>query len=102
MQQTEIKTATKPGRHQFAAPGPGRPKGLPNKTTSEAKRAILTALELAGGPEYLAEVARNEPAVFCTLLGKVLPLEVTGADGGALAGKWVIEHVRSDPLPPAA
>lgn len=71
-------------------PGPGRPKGLPNRTTGLLKEAILKAAELAGddaqaehGGEgglvgYLDDLRRNEPKAFATLVGKVLPMQIQG------------------------
>jgi len=65
-------------------PGPGRPKGVQNKTTTQLKEAILEAAEKAGGREglvgYLKEQAKENPASFMTLLGKVLPMQVEGGD----------------------
>ncbi len=71
-------------------PGPGRPKGIPNKTTTALKEAILLAAEQAGKGsvvEYLAVQAVVNPQSFLPLLGKVLPLQVTGEDGGAISVK---------------
>jgi hypothetical protein len=69
-------------------PGPGRTKGVPNKTTALLKDAILRAAELAGDDEgmvgYLEKQARDNPGPFMSLLGKVLPMQVTGEDGGPL------------------
>lgn len=65
-------------------PGPGRPKGIPNKTTAALKEMILGALDEKGGVDYLAKQADQNPAAFMTLLGKVLPMQVTGVDGGAV------------------
>lgn len=67
----------------------GRAKGTPNKTTALLKDAILKAAEKAGGGKdgltnYLQKQAKDNPAPFLALLGKVLPMQVTGADGGAL------------------
>jgi len=59
-------------------PGPGRPKGLPNKMTVQVKEMILAALDKAGGVNYLAEQADKNPSAFLTLVGKVLPLQITG------------------------
>jgi hypothetical protein len=64
----------------------GSRKGVPNKSTGAIKDMILTALSNAGGAEYLERRA-NDPktaAAFLGLVGKVLPLQVTGADGDAL------------------
>lgn len=65
-------------------PGAGRPKGVQNKLTRELKEMILDALEASGGVEYLRKRAKENPAAFLTLLGKVLPLQVTGANNGAI------------------
>lgn len=62
--------------------GPGRPKGSANKLTKDIKAAIIEAFEKAGGADYLAKVAKEQPQVFCALLGRVMPLQVTGEGGG--------------------
>lgn len=67
----------------------GRQKGTPNKNTSLLKDAILRAAELAGGKEgligYLKKQALKENSgPFIALLGKVLPLQITGANGGPI------------------
>lgn len=64
--------------------GPGRPKGVPNKLTIEVKQMIIDALDSAGGVAYLVDKAESHPAAFLSLVGKVLPLQVTGEDGGAV------------------
>lgn len=64
----------------------GSRKGIPNKTTGVIKDMILTALSDAGGSDYLLERA-NDPktaSAFLGLVGKVLPMQVTGADGNQL------------------
>lgn len=66
----------------------GRQKGTPNKTTAELKAAILKAFETAGGSDYLVRIAAEQPAVFCTLLGKVLPLTVGGDQENPVAIKF--------------
>jgi hypothetical protein len=38
----------------------------------------------AGGVKYLKESAKSNPAAFMALVGKVLPLQVTGANGGPI------------------
>lgn len=62
----------------------GRKKGVPNKTTQALKDMILEALDGVGGIEYLKARAVDEPKAFLTLVGKVLPMQVTGADGGPI------------------
>jgi len=68
----------------------GRQKGSPNKITAQLKDMILQALDESGGVEYLKQTAIDHPAAFMTLLGKVLPLQVTGDGGGpvVLVAKW--------------
>jgi hypothetical protein len=73
----------------FPGPGPGRPKGSQNKATAALKDAILNAFTQVGGEAYLVTIARDDPKTFCTLLGKVLPMQVTGEDGGAIQVTWL-------------
>jgi hypothetical protein len=67
---------------------PGRPKGSPNKMTALLKDAILQAAERAGGKEgvvgYLTKQATESPGPFLSLLGKVLPTQLTGPSGGPI------------------
>ena len=58
----------------------GREKGTPNKTTALLKDAILQAAE--------------NPGPFMSLLGKVLPMQVSGEDGGPL--QVVIRRLADD------
>lgn len=58
--------------------GPGRPKGCQNKVTKQLKEMILGALDEAGGQQYLVTQARENPNAFLTLVGKVLPMTLTG------------------------
>ena len=64
--------------------GQGRKKGVPNKQTTALKDMILAALDGAGGIDYLKAQAIETPAAFMTLVGKVLPLQLTGEGGGAI------------------
>jgi len=64
--------------------GKGRPKGVPNKTTAMIKEMIIEALDKSGGVNYLTAQAEKNPAAFMTLLGKVLPMQLTGADDSPL------------------
>ena len=72
----KVATAAKPPRA-----GMGRPKGSLNKTTAILKDAILQAATDAGDGDmaaYLAHQARANPGPFLSLLGKVLPMQVSG------------------------
>jgi hypothetical protein len=81
-------------RRKPPAAGKGRPKGSPNKITAELKDMILKALDEAGGVAYLANTAMTHQAAFLALVGKVLPMQVTGANGSDLAMKFTVEYVR--------
>ena len=83
--------------------GKGRPKGSVNKTTALLKDAILKAAENAGNKvgdaglvSYLEQQAEENPGPFMALLGKVLPMQVTGEDGGAISIQVVTGVPRAD------
>lgn len=74
-----------------SAPGErrgGRQKGTPNKATAALKEMVLQALEKEGGVKYLQWASREQPASFLTLLGKILPTQHTGEDGGPIVIQW--------------
>lgn len=62
----------------------GRGKGTPNKLSGDVKAMILAALDAAGGTEYLLHQSGKNPVAFMSLLGKLLPTQLTGKDGGAI------------------
>jgi hypothetical protein len=76
-------------------PNQGRPKGRVNATTQHLKDAILIAAQQsgidgcgkAGLVGYLMRLAQYEPKAFASLLARVLPLQVTGEDGGPVLGE---------------
>lgn len=65
--------------------GQGRKKGVPNKLTGDIKAMIVGALNDVGGREWLAGQAEANPVAFMGLVGKVLPLQVTGENGAPMA-----------------
>lgn len=71
----------------------GRKKGTPNKMTADVKGMILSALDKAGGTNYLLQQAQTNPTAFLTLVGKVLPKEITGDGGGPIKTVSVIRLV---------
>lgn len=83
---------------KFGKGNPGKPKGAVNKTTATLKEAILAAGAQSGQDTkgkgglqgYLKRVADEDVKAFSGLLGKVLPLQVTGEGGGDL----VVQVVR--------
>jgi hypothetical protein len=60
----------------------GRRKGTPNKATALLKDAVLKAASNAGKDTgivgYLTAQAILNPGPFLALLGKVLPMQITG------------------------
>lgn len=62
----------------------GSRKGIPNKTTAQVKDMIMEALHKAGGVKYLVKQAEQEPKAFMALIGRVLPMQVTGDGGGPI------------------
>ena len=84
MSDTKIEQDTKKRKPPRA--GMGRPAGATNKTTKAVKDMLMTALDELNGSEYFLEQARENPAAFMSLVGKLIPTEVknqlTGSDGG--------------------
>ena len=100
MEEKPVKKRTRPagaGRKPGKPKTGGRKAGTPNKVTRELKEAILNAFAEVGGEKYLVTVAKKQPAIFCQLLGKVLPTQITGANGKELfpPGSFVVEVVPS-------
>jgi hypothetical protein len=76
-------TTTKP-KWKPPRAGMGRPKGAPNKFTLTLKEATLASFERVGGVDYLEKQARENPQAYMSLLAKVLPMQVTGANDGPI------------------
>jgi hypothetical protein len=70
----------------------GRKPGTPNKLTADVKAMILGSLARAGGEDYLLARSADQPVAYMTLVGKVLPLQITGEGGGAI----IIQATRYD------
>lgn len=82
MDKSKLETPKAPRRKTG-----GRQKGTANKVTTSLKEAILEAAKRAGDGDmvnYLSVQARVNPGPFMSLLGKVLPMQVTGDGGGAV------------------
>ncbi len=75
----------KTGEYFEGKPGPGRPKGAPNKTTQLAKDMIADCAAKLGGTQRLVEWAKeapeNERIFWGTIFPKLLPLQLSGEVG---------------------
>ena len=93
--------ATVPKSAGFKRPQPkgGSRKGIPNKVTADLKAMIRGALDKAGGIDYLARQAEENPSAFMALVGKTLPKELTGKDGGPIAGSLTVSVAWEDAPP---
>lgn len=81
-------------------PGPGRPKGVRNKTTMVAKEAIALAAEKLGGVTRLVEWAKSDPqnekAFWASIYPKLLPIQVAGDSDNPIHVVSKIERVIID------
>ena len=75
------------------APGRGfKSKSIPKRTSKHLKEALLEAAERVGFDQkgkdglvgYCMFLATQHPKVFGPMLIRVMPLQVTGADGGPI------------------
>lgn len=68
--------------------GGGSRLGKPNKLNADIKAMIVGALHAKGGQKYLEKAAEENMAAFLALVGKVLPLQVSGEGGGPIVIRW--------------
>lgn len=68
---------------QPRTPGSGRKPGSRNLTSQKLKEIVFEALQQqeGGAIGYLKAQAVQEPRAFLSLLGKLLPTQITGEDG---------------------
>lgn len=71
----------------------GRKAGTPNILNAQVKDMIVNALHRAGGEDYLYQQALEQPKAFMTLIGRVLPLQVTGEGGGPVQIEKIVREV---------
>lgn len=75
--------------------GKGRTKGALNKSTKSVKAALTEAFEKMGGAAALVRwgVKDENRGEFYKLWAKMLPTEVTGADGAPIAIRVIFEDI---------
>src|ERR1700729_615231 len=72
-------------------PGPGRPRGVPNKFTGELKEAILAGVNGSnkqGVAGFVLDLSVDTPTSAAALLGRLIPVSMVGT----LDGKIVVVH----------
>jgi hypothetical protein len=87
------KQSKKSGTRGGKRPGAGRPKGSLDKGNALIREMIVEAVANLGGVQYLETTARSHPAAFLSLLGKVMPVQVEGAGGGAIQVERTVRFV---------
>jgi hypothetical protein len=90
----DVKKTTVKRRVGDGTPGPGRPKGVPNKTTATMKEAIAAVYDKLQRDKaredgdhtethaHFAEWAKDHPTEFYRIAAKLLPLQLSTGDGG--------------------
>jgi hypothetical protein len=84
-------------------PPPGKPKGAIAKITRDLKEGIIEAAVARGSDShatdglvgFLRDLAINHKRAFTSLLVKILPMQVDGTFGGAIAAAVNVNIHRS-------
>jgi hypothetical protein len=72
----EVKESPANARIGSGKPGPGRPRGVPNKLTRSAREAFELAFQQLGGAAGLARWAAKHPSILYALYSKLIPGEL--------------------------
>jgi hypothetical protein len=92
-----VRVVNKIANENLSRTGAGRPKGSKNKTTLQVKEAISFAAAGLGGAERLVEWAKEDPqnerVFWAQIYPKLLPLEISGNNGGPIEAviRWASE-----------
>jgi hypothetical protein len=83
------------GNHgNLPGPGPGRPKGMPNKFNGQLKEALLSAFNGAhpdGLASWVLQEAKANPTAGLALLGRLIPVSTEGTLDATLTVRHVDE-----------
>jgi hypothetical protein len=91
------KTQKKPRGKPFekgCKPGPGRPRGVPNKFSGDLKEAILAGVNGSneqGVAGFVLDLALDTPTSAAALLGRLIPVSMAGTLGATLTVRHVDE-----------
>ena len=66
----------------------GRKAGTSNKLSGIAKENIICVFQRLGGTAAMAAWAEKNQTEFYRIYAKLLPLQVSGEDGGPVIIKW--------------
>lgn len=76
-----VKTSYKKGKVKTG----GRKVGSPTtRMAYDVKQAVVWAINENGGAEYIKRLMKANPRGTMVLLGKMMPNEITGANGGPI------------------
>ena len=96
MSDSVLKTKNNTKKYNLKGPGPGRPKGCPNKFTTLKQAFLDVFIEMGGSDEMKKVFSKNDfkKADFYKLISKMLPSNVD-VDIGIKKGenKLVVEIV---------
>src|SRR3984957_16672140 len=68
-------------------PGPGRPRGVPNKFTGDLKEAILAGVNgshTLGVAGFVLKLSLDTPPSAAALLGRLIPVSMAGTLDGTI------------------
>lgn len=91
-----VKETVAKRRFGDGTPGPGRPKGIPNKSTKAVKEALELAFEGIGGVPALQKWAGDNTTDFYKLWVKMLPTDIKAEIAGTMSVSLDLSHLTVD------
>lgn len=73
-------------------PGPGRPKGMPNKFSATVKEMVLAAIDKRGGQKFFEGLEDRD---LVRLAAKLIPQQISGGLEVQVDWATVIEDARA-------
>jgi hypothetical protein len=83
-------------------PGPGRPRGCPNKFTGDLKEAILAGVNGSnkrGVAGFVLDLSVDTPTSAAALLGRLIPVSMIGTLDGKIEVIHRDETAADEPAP---